>query len=149
MLSRLVFQEIYKIICAIDNCKFNYSYYWISPADSLVIFLKFFMRMQFLTQVFGVSFAGLMLLCRRKFGKPCEILMATKKGHIIQAVSSSSLEIHLIQFAIIEYLKEVPFPLNLLLIVVFVIIVGVGIHWMIGKTINFILSRSTIKSKCY
>lgn len=36
------FQEIYKIICAIDNCTFNYSYYWILPADSLVIFLEIF-----------------------------------------------------------------------------------------------------------
>lgn len=72
------------------------------PLTAWLFFLKFFMRMQFLTQVFGVNFAGLMLLCGRKCGKPCEILMATKIGHIIRAVSSNSLEIHLIQFAIIE-----------------------------------------------
>ncbi|WP_270493864.1 hypothetical protein [Eisenbergiella porci] len=54
-------------------------------------------------------------------------------------MSQSSLEIYLVQFAIISYLKPLLFPLNFALIVVGVVAAGMAVHWvseLITRTMN-------------
>lgn len=86
------------------------------------------MRMQFLTQVFGVGFAYFAMQAGYLMeGKIQKLPMAVKK--IYGVVSQSSLEIYLVQFAIIGYLKPLMFPLNFVIIIVAVVAAGMIVHW--------------------
>lgn len=103
------------------------------------LFIKLFinrvtmlMYFQFMTQVFGVAFAMFMMLAGLGYEKEIQIFMETRIGRAVKLISSCSLEIYLVQFAIIMYLKEMIFPINLLAI----LLVIVGVAYIVNRLSN-------------
>lgn len=110
------------------------------------LFMKLFlnrvhvlMRFQFMTQVFGVAFAVFMMIAGSGLGYEQKIreLMKTWIGRVFGIISTCSLEIYLVQFAIIGYLKKIVFPINLFLILVTI----VAFAYLIHKVSNRICSK--------
>ncbi len=85
-------------------------------------------KLQFLTQVFGVTFAIFALMAGMFYEKKIQIFMRTVMGKILSVVSKCSLEVYLIQFPIISMLKPLMFPLNLVAILVCTITSAFFIH---------------------
>ena len=98
------------------------------------------MRFQFLTQVFGVAFAAFMLLAGLGYEKKIQTFMKTRIGKIVEVISGCSLEIYLVQFAIIGYLKNIVFPVNIVVIVITI----VGIAYLINR-LSGLAYRKVIK----
>ncbi len=99
-------------------------------------------KLQFMTQVFGVGFAVFSLLTGLCYEKKIQTFMKTIPGKLFGVISTCSLEIYLVQFAIIDYIRSVAFPANLLLILVTIIVVAWIIHITsesIYKNINQLL----------
>ena len=97
------------------------------------------MQMQFLTQVFGVAFAAFSMLCGCNCEGLCKKVLSTRIGTVIGVISKNSLEIYLAQFAIIAYLKNIMFPVNLIAIVIAVVAAGAAVHSVSEKVIHKIL----------
>ena len=93
------------------------------------------MSLQFMTQVFGVAFAAFMMLAGIGYEEEIKKLMETMLGKVIGIISACSLEIYLVQFAIISYMKEIIFPINLVAIVLVVISTAFVVH-QIANMIN-------------
>lgn len=87
-----------------------------------------FLKLQFMTQVFGVAFAAFMMLAGLGYEKEAQRFMKTRSGKIVGMISTCSLEIYLVQFAVIAYLKQLPFPVNFTIIILGVIIIGKGVQ---------------------
>ena len=103
------------------------------------LFMKLFlnripllMYFQFLTQVFGVAFAIFMMLAGLGYEKKIQVFMKKRIGKVVKLISSCSLEIYLVQFAIIGYLKEIIFPINLAVILITI----VGFVYLINRISN-------------
>lgn len=103
------------------------------------LFIKLFinrvpilMRFQFMTQVFGVAFAMFMMLAGLGYEKEIQTFMGTRIGRVVELISSCSLEIYLVQFVIIMYLKEMIFPINLIAI----LLVIVGVAYIVNRLSN-------------
>lgn len=79
------------------------------------------MRFQFMTQVFGVAFAMFMMFAGLGYEKEIQSFMGTRIGRVVELISSCSLEIYLVQFVIIMYLKEMIFPINLIAILLVIV----------------------------
>lgn len=90
--------------------------------------IHFFVKVQFLTQLFGVVFAISALVAGIYFENQIKKFMKTILGRLLGIISKSSLEIYLIQFPIIAYCRSLPFPINLLLILICTILVAFVIH---------------------
>lgn len=86
------------------------------------------MRFQFMTQVFGVAFAVFMMLAGLGYEQRIQVFMKTRIGKVVELVSTCSLEIYLVQFAIIGYLKEIVFPVNLIVIVAIILVAAYMVH---------------------
>lgn len=87
-----------------------------------------FIKLQFMTQIFSVTFACFMMLAGLGYEQKIQELMKTWIGRILAMISRCSLEIYLVQFAIIGVFKGVVFPLNFVLIVGVIIISAEVIH---------------------
>ena len=94
----------------------------------LVNQVSLIMKLQFMTQVFGVGFAIFALMAGNCYEEKISKAMSTKVGKIIRLVSKCSLEIFLVQFAIIEYLKPIVFPVNMILIVMAIVLIAWIVH---------------------
>lgn len=90
------------------------------------------MRFQFMTQVFGVAFAMFMMLAGLGYEKEIQAFMGTRMGRAVELISSCSLEIYLVQFVIIMYLKEMIFPINLIAILLAI----VGAAYIVNRLSN-------------
>ena len=71
-----------------------------------------------MTQVFGVAFAVFMMLAGIGYEMEIQKVVKTRTGRVIKLISACSLEIYLVRFAIIGYLKRIMFPVNLIVILV-------------------------------
>jgi peptidoglycan/LPS O-acetylase OafA/YrhL len=109
---------------------------------SLVAFLamKFFMdyssvliRVQFLTEVFGVSFAVLLLIGGIGYADILDKFASIGLSRFLLLISKCSLEIFLVQFIFIAYLKSIVFPINIVLICVCIILSALVIHTISEK----------------
>lgn len=87
-----------------------------------------FIKLQFMTQFFCVAFAAFMMLASLEYEKEAQRFMKTRVGKMVGMVSACSLEIYLVQFAVIAYLKQLSFPVNFIVIVVGVLLIGKGIQ---------------------
>lgn len=96
---------------------------------------------QFMTQVFGVAFAAFMMLTGIGYEEEIEKLMRTMFGKLFEIISKCSLEIYLVQFAIIYYMKKVIFPLNLVAIVLIVTGTAFVVHQVSNMTNKLLISR--------
>ncbi len=100
------------------------------------LFIKLFinrvpilMHFQFMTQAFGVAFAMFMMLSGLGYEKEIQAFMGTRIGRAVELISSCSLEIYLVQFVIIMYLKEIIFPINLIAILLAI----VGVAYIVNR----------------
>lgn len=101
------------------------------------LFMKLFMNkfsllmhVQFMTQIFSVLFAGFLLMAGIGYEQETKNLMRTKIGNIISHISRCSLEIYLVQFAIIGYFKEMVFPANFILILIVIMATAEAVHYI-------------------
>ncbi len=99
------------------------------------LFMKLFlnrvpmlMRFQFMTQVFGVAFAMFMMLAGLGYEQRIQVFMKTRIGKVVEFVSTCSLEIYLVQFVIIAYLKRIVFPVNLIVIGAIILVAAYMVH---------------------
>ena len=92
-----------------------------------------FIKIQFITQVFGVAFALFMLLAGIGYENDIRKLMKTWIGKILRKVSTYSLDIYLVQFVIIYYLKNIIFPINFILITVLIFLSAMILHSLSNK----------------
>lgn len=90
--------------------------------------IEIIMEMQFMTQVLSVAFAWFAVQWGVVTEKKAKIFIKTRLGKIVAIVSSCSLEIYLIQFPIINVLKELLFPVNFVLICICIVIAGYAVH---------------------
>lgn len=98
-------------------------------------------NLQFMTQVFGVAFAAFMMLAGIGYEEEIKKLMGTMLGKLIGIISTCSLEIYLVQFAIIFYMKEIMFPINLIAIVLIVIGTAFVVHQVSNMINKVLISR--------
>ena len=98
-------------------------------------------NLQFMTQVFGVAFAAFMMLAGIGYEEEVKKLMGTMLGKPIGIISTCSLEIYLVQFAIIFYMKEIMFPINLIAIVLIVIGAAFVVHQVSNMINKVLISR--------
>lgn len=98
-----------------------------------------FLKIQFMTQAFGVAFATFMMLAGLGYEKTIRKFMKTWTGKILGIISSCSLEVYLVQFAIIRYLKNLSFPINLVLILAAMMGTAYVIHMASKKIYNVLL----------
>lgn len=98
-------------------------------------------NLQFMTQVFGVAFAAFMMLAGIGYEEEIKKLMGTMFGKLIGIISTCSLEIYLVQFAIIFYMKEIMFPINLVAIVLIVIGAAFIVHQVSNMINKILISR--------
>lgn len=96
---------------------------------------------QFMTQVFGVAFAAFMMLAGIGYEEEIEKLMGTMIGKPIEIISKCSLEIYLVQFAIIHYMKKAVFPINFVAIVLSITGTAFVIHQVSNMTNKLLISR--------
>ena len=94
-----------------------------------------------MTQVFGVAFAAFMMLAGIGYEEEIKKLMGTMLGKLIGIISTCSLEIYLVQFAIIFYMKEIMFPINLIAIVLIVIGAAFVVHQVSNMINKVLISR--------
>lgn len=96
----------------------------------------FLMRVQFITQILSVLFAGFLLMAGIGYEPEIKKLMQTKIGNSISHISRCSLEIYLVQFAIIGRFKEMPFPVNFILIIAAIMVVAEVVYYISCGLIN-------------
>lgn len=102
--------------------------------------IMLFMKLQFMTQVFSVAFACFMILAGLGYEPKIQGFMKTWIGRILAMISRCSLEIYLVQFAIIGFFKSMVFPLNFVLIVGMIIISAEVIH-----RLSFVVERKAVQ----
>lgn len=82
--------------------------------------ISILLRVQFMTQLFGVGFAVFSLIAGIAYEKEITQMMKSHLGRLVAKVSECSLEIYLVQFPIIAMLKALVFPINFLAICSFI-----------------------------
>ena len=102
-------------------------------AKLLINRISIAMKLQFMTQVFGVSFAIFALIAGLCYEEKIAIFLSSKLGALIGMISKCSLEVFLVQFAIIDFLKPLAFPVNILLIIVAILLVAWVVHIVSDK----------------
>ena len=90
--------------------------------------VQILMQFQFMTQVSGVAFAVFMILAGLGYETGIQRFMKTWPGRVVELISTCSLEVYLVQFAIINYMKGIVFPINLILIVALVLLSAYIVH---------------------
>lgn len=103
--------------------------------------IQILMRFQFMTQVFGVAFAVFMMLAGIGYEMEIQKVVKTRTGRVIKLISACSLEIYLVQFAIIGYLKRIMFPVNLIVILV----ATMGTAYLIHRLSNIVSRKIFIR----
>lgn len=89
-----------------------------------------FMKLQFITQIFSVAFAWFVMRAAAVYEAAANRFLKTKIGLVVEWISKASLEIYLVQFAIIAYLRELNFPVNFILICLTIIAFATAIHYV-------------------
>ena len=108
---------------AISIVGFLGSKLWIATGTPLAL------NLQFVTQIFSMFFATLFFMGCYYYDEQCRWFYETKLlGKIIKIIGECTLEIYLVQYAIIFYLKDILFPLNLILISLLTFLFGWGLH---------------------
>lgn len=116
----------------------------------LVNRISFFMSIQFMTQVFSVAFAVLALCAGICCEKKLKGFMQTVPGKAFGLISCASLEIYLVQIAIIRYLRVFAFPINLLLIIAAIAVCAFAVHFVsvrLTKALTGVLFRKKQDAK--
>ena len=103
--------------------------------------IQILMRFQFMTQVFGVAFAVFMMLAGIGYEMEIQKVVKMRTGRVIELISACSLEIYLVQFAIIGYLKRIIFPVNLIVILV----ATMGTAYLIHRLSNIVFRKIFIR----
>ncbi len=83
-----------------------------------------------------MTFATTLFLLLSSIEIWCRKVWLASFGKLVSVISASSLEIYYIQFFWIELLKDVRFPVNLLLLIITIVTSGFAIHWVSEKIIN-------------
>ena len=104
--------------------------------------IQILMRFQFMTQVFSVAFAVFMMLAGIGYEMEIQKVVKTRTGRVIKLISACSLEIYLVQFAIIGYLKRIMFPVNLIVIVTLILAAAYMVHELSQKIFDKIRTRN-------
>lgn len=106
----------------------------------LIIQAERFENWQFLLAISYVGFAYALFKCFMDVEDWLVKFSETRLWNLIKIVSQCSLEIYYIQFLWIHLLKDVAFPVNLLLLIIAIVLSAYIIHliseWIIGKIMN-------------
>ncbi len=86
-------------------------------------------------------FSSTLFLLLSKAEEWCKKVWTTPFGKVVKIVSASSLEIFYIQFIWIAFLKDLVFPLNLLLLIVLIVVSGYIVHVLAGIIMKRILCK--------
>ena len=104
------------------------------------------LKLQFLTHIFSILFSiALMIAMLTKEGISERIIKERYIGKFLTIISSSTLEIYLVQYMIISYLKQLAFPINFIIICISIVTAGFGVHWIsdkILKSVEIFIHRS-------
>jgi peptidoglycan/LPS O-acetylase OafA/YrhL len=106
--------------------------------------VEFVMKIQFITQVFGVAFATFSLMAGNSYEKQIQQFMKKKMGRLLSIISTCSLEIFLVQFAIIDFFKPLTFPVNFVLIIVGITGISYLIHLFSKPVFEFCVKKLKI-----
>lgn len=111
---------------------------------------SFVLYFQFMTQVFSVLFAVFALFAGICYEEKLKGFMKTVPGKLFGFISKASLEIYLVQFAVIRSLRWMPFPLNFILITAVIAVCALVVHFVsvkLTKAINSLLFERDKKGK--
>ena len=140
-IAMLLGSIVYDIKDKIEKLRHGYPYI-VSSVLFCAAFLgaKFFMnrfdillKLQFITQVSGVGFAFFAIVSGVYFEKQISRFMKTLLGKATGLISKCSLEIYLVQFSVIYYLKFLVFPLNFVLICIVTVLCAFAVHFVSDK----------------
>ena len=96
---------------------------WIDTNSAIAL------NLQVLTQLFSFGFAGCLLLVLANFDTFIEnFINKTIVGRMVHIISISTFEVYLIQYVIIYNLKDVLFPVNIILIIISITFCGYILH---------------------
>lgn len=88
---------------------------------------------EYFSIVIYVSFAFSLFMIMKSEEQRCKRYWRTFPGKIISVFSVCSLEIYYVQFLWIEWLKQLLFPLNLILLLVAIALSAYAVHWIASK----------------
>lgn len=102
----------------------------------------FALRLQFLTELFGMIFATFFFIGVRKKREIIELHCNRHRlGRLIQLVGQSTLEIYILHYAIVDKLINIVFPVNFILICILIIASGVLVHRITSRIYRYLTQR--------
>jgi len=107
---------------------------WISSGSNIAL------KLQFLTQIYSMGFSFCIIIGLKKYEDMIsKYVTSTGVGKLLLKVSQATLEIYLIQYMVISYCKALVFPVNLVIIIIFLTVFGISVHILSGYIFNGLL----------